>query len=185
MAENIGFIDELIRLSQENENVTKWIDNFGSQFNSSNSTEERNHFLALICNWDNDMAQLVQTELLKEIYEQLESEEYQFQLFEMEKNVTQAIVNAPLVKSFLEKVEAPNSKEFLRDHLFPKILLEKAANVKSFATVLCKTCSYKFRKDDSFYERKTGAKIDANQDVCFFGYNCNLAVTILFCFSKL
>jgi hypothetical protein len=134
MTENTGFIDELIRLGTENEAVTKWIDNFYSQVNSSTMVEERNRSLAQICNWTNDMAQLVQIELLKEIHEELNSgnknrPKVQDQLCRIEKKVTEAFSNNELAKSFLEKVKAPNSKEFLRSHLFPKILLEKVTNV--------------------------------------------------------
>lgn len=176
MSENIGFIDELIRLSRENENVTKWIDTFCRQVNSSTKVEERNRSLAEICNWDNDMAQLVQTELLKEIHKELNSENFnqqniQFHVLTIEQKVTEAITNDRLVKSFLKKVNAPNSKEFLKNHLFPKILLEKAADVKSFSTARCKTCLFQFRKDDSYYKQKVSPKIEANQDVCLIGYN--------------
>jgi hypothetical protein len=185
MSENIGFIDELIRLSTENENVTKWIDTFCSQVHSSTMVEERNRSLAEICNWDNDMAQLVQTELLKEIHKEIHEEKYeeiksgnlnqpkvQDQFSTIEKKVTDAITNDKLFRSFLEKVKAPNSKKFLRSHLFPKILLEEAANVISFSMVQCKTCYHKFREGDSYYKLKVSPKIEANQESCFFGYNC-------------
>ena len=176
MTENTGFIDELIRLGTENEAVTKWIDNFYSQVNSSTMVEERNRSLAQICNWNNDMAQLVQIELLKEIHEELNSgnknrPKVQDQLCRIEKKVTEAFSNNELAKSFLEKVKAPNSKEFLRSHLFPKILLEKVTNVNPFSTILCKTCSFKFRKDDVHYEQKASPKI---------GYSC-LAKSLSWC----
>ncbi len=58
----MNFVDTLIQMTKENDNIALWIKYFNN---------EQNFNLAIACNFDNDLAQLVQKELIKECPKQL------------------------------------------------------------------------------------------------------------------
>jgi hypothetical protein len=165
MSENMEFVDDLICLSSDKKKIA----HFYSQVHSS--SEESQRSLIAICKWDIDMAQLVQIKLLKEIHEQLIRGKFPIALPEIEINVTKALESDPLVKSFLDQSK---SEEHLRSFLFPKILLEKSANVESFTTKKCTNsgCWFKFRANDQqiIESNPKNQKVKDKKDLT--GYNC-------------
>ena len=68
LTKNIDFFDKLLRMNKETKSVKEWIKDFCNQQNSDLRQDKRDHPLAVLCNLENDSAQLVQKELLSALH---------------------------------------------------------------------------------------------------------------------
>ena len=161
LTKNIDFFDKLLRMNKETKSVKEWIKDFCNQQNSDLRQDKRDHPLAVLCNLENDLAQLVQKELLSALHnsnsvpsqQEEPNQKIQHQLSAIEKNVTKAINKSQIVKSFLQKATGQNSEVLSENYLFPKTNIEKSDNVKHFTKHPCYKCFFKSNKEDPRFKQ--------------------------------
>jgi hypothetical protein len=172
LTKNNNFFAKLLQMNKEIKSVKEWIKDFTNQQSSDLKQDKRDHPLAVLCNLENDLAQLVQKELLSALHtsnsvpsqQEDPNQKIQHQLSAIEKNVTKAINKSQIVKSFLQKATGQNSEVLLEDYLFPKTNIEKSDNVKHYTKRYCNKCFFKFNKEDPRFKQATPSRSVSKKD---------------------